>query len=79
MELIQNVTSLSQQYGVQDSCIELPRASVHRFDFNLNVGRTEQCGYGATSTCVENPHHALTVYGKEELDNNARSNASWAD
>lgn len=52
VEPIKNVTSLNQQYGVHNSYIEVPKASldkrssVHEFDSYLNVGWVELCNYG---------------------------------
>lgn len=68
MEPVSKVTQLSQQYGVQGLCTEVPRASVDRrsfvrgFDIDLNVGWAEQYGGGATSIGAKNPHHALAAY-----------------
>ncbi|PPS07353.1 hypothetical protein GOBAR_AA13303 [Gossypium barbadense] len=48
VEPVENVTQLSQQYGVENPHIEVPRASVNRrsfvcgFDINLNVGCSDQ-------------------------------------
>ncbi|PPD84174.1 hypothetical protein GOBAR_DD18885 [Gossypium barbadense] len=38
---IENVTQLSQQYGVEDLRAEFPKSSVHGFDIDLNV----RCSY----------------------------------
>ncbi|KAH1040068.1 hypothetical protein J1N35_041811 [Gossypium stocksii] len=61
VELVQNVTSLNQQYGIQDLCTNVPRASIDRQLF-VHMFEFEPCDYGATSTWAENPHNALIVY-----------------
>lgn len=66
VESIQNFTLLNQQYEVHDMHTEVLResvdrwSSVHRFDFDMNVGWVELCDYGVTSG--SNPHNDLIVY-----------------
>ncbi|PPS12413.1 hypothetical protein GOBAR_AA08220 [Gossypium barbadense] len=63
MESVEDITPLSQQYGVEDLCTEVPKGFTDRrlyvcgFDIDINVGCANQYGGGATSTWVENPHH----------------------
>ncbi|KAK5792861.1 hypothetical protein PVK06_033987 [Gossypium arboreum] len=59
-EIVENVTQLSQQYGVENLRIEVPRVSVDRrssvrgFDIDLNVGCSYQYGKGFSDPDLDN-------------------------
>ncbi|PPD91013.1 hypothetical protein GOBAR_DD12043 [Gossypium barbadense] len=66
-EPIENVTQLSQQYGVEHSHTEVPKSFVHGFDIDLNVGCSNQYGGGLQMHPVVIEINAL---GGDESDNN---------
>lgn len=74
VELVQNVTPLNKQYIVHNPYIKVPkvfvdrRSSIHKFDFNLNVGWVKQYDYGATLTSSKNSHDASILYNNPNLD-----------
>ncbi|PPD98211.1 hypothetical protein GOBAR_DD04758 [Gossypium barbadense] len=92
---IEDVTSLRQQYGVEDLCTEVPRmffnmrSFMHGFDIDLNVGCADQYGGGATSTWAKNPHHVrlqihpvvieTDVHGEDGSNNNCHSDHESED
>ncbi|PPD90998.1 hypothetical protein GOBAR_DD12060 [Gossypium barbadense] len=67
-ELVENVTQLSQQYGVQDPRTKVPRSSVHGFDINLNIGCSDQYGGGLQIHPVVIETDTLGEYGSNNND-----------
>lgn len=67
MEPVENVTQISQQYGVENPHIEVPRLSLHGFDIGLNVGCSNQYNGGLQIYPIVIETNAL---GQDESNNN---------
>ncbi|PPE02556.1 hypothetical protein GOBAR_DD00381 [Gossypium barbadense] len=73
---VDNVTQISQQYGVKDPRIEVLRSFVHDFDIDLNVGYSNQYGGRLQMHPVVIDTNAL---GGDGSDNNDFSNHKGED